>query len=149
MLFGLSHTNGIKMLTAARRALAGVDVPVVQRYQREIDPNIVAQQAEAAFLNSATKATDRIYVFGDPRIILWSDRRYALVTTGWSWEMMPQSLWDELPRQLQIAAPTYVLVSDYYLRLIYQRSPRTLELLNTTYELTDLNGQALYHLKGR
>jgi hypothetical protein len=79
-----------------------------------------------------------IYVFGNPLIYLVAQRKQALPIHGWSWEVYPEQLWAELPRQLEVARPAYVFLARYYRRIFPQTppfGPQVIDYLDRNYHV--------------
>ncbi len=76
----------------------------------------------------------RLYVFGDPRLLLASGGSQAIPTHGWAWELMLESQWRELPGALAAAAPEAVYVSSFYQELLCRRSPALVAWLRESYD---------------
>ena len=51
---------------------------------------------------------EQIYVFGDPGLMALLHATQGAEITGWSMEMMPQSVWDELARELSRSRPALI-----------------------------------------
>ena len=74
-----------------------------------------------------------IYVFGDIRILLLSERRQAIPVHGHGWALFPDEFWQRLPRELMAAAPTYVYLTPYNREVLAARVPELVEFFDQRY----------------
>lgn len=64
-----------------------------------------------------------IYVFGDFRHVLASERRQAIAVHGHAWHHLPHGLIREQADLLMAAEPPYLFVSGFYRRFLRQETP--------------------------
>jgi hypothetical protein len=110
------------------------DEAAVLDYQRRRSPTYESIWQSTAFLRSPDAIPGPIYVVGDPLYLQASGREQAIPTHGWSWEMLLQSQWDALAKDLSDGAPAYVFLDDDMAPMVADRSPATMDWLARDYE---------------
>jgi hypothetical protein len=90
--------------------------------------------AELRLLDAPEALPGTIYVLGNPLYVLYSGRVVAIPLHGWSWEMFLHSQVEAAQKELEAAAPAYVLVSRLYARRLDSDYPATAEWLRSRYD---------------
>ena len=117
----------------------------VRQYQLQISNTYAEIWRETRFLTTTDALPGPIYVFGDPLYLLLSGREQAIAIHGWSWELLPPSLWEMLPGQLAAAMPPYIFVENFYLPYIAKHSAPTRALLETAYTPMHATSQGTWY----
>jgi phage shock protein PspC (stress-responsive transcriptional regulator) len=81
------------------------------------------------------KPDGSLYVFGDPRFLLASERAQAVPHNGWALEIMTASQWAVFAHALIEAHPDYIYLSGDYDSLLRKRAPQVREWLESEYQL--------------
>lgn len=104
---------------------------------RELTQNAEYQRSRriAAVLNVPTAQEGRIYVFGNPLVYLFSNRRQALPVHGWSCNAFLDEQWAALPDQIEENQPAYVFVGPYFAEQILQRNSTVWKVLEEHYRV--------------
>lgn len=103
------------------------------RLSIRLDDRYLAMWTSTMFLDRRSIDPDTVYVFGDPRYVLLSNRRQAMPVHGHAWEHLPEAMWKRLPSDLMTAQPAYVFLSDYNKKLLGARAPELLQYLQSDY----------------
>jgi len=118
-------------------------------YTTSYQAEIVPQYPE--IVRSARTARDRpagekIFVFGDPRLLLFSGRLQAIPMRGFTLWALFQQQFDAYPEMLVKAAPPLIYMDTYSEGILRRRSPRVLELLRSDFRslTTDTLGGTWY-----
>lgn len=122
--------------------------PLGTTYREHFVPEYTRLYQAAQFLHTPEALPGPIYVFGDPRLLLFSGRSQAIALNGWNWEMMLPAQWQALPQQLALAHPAYIYVSKFYARLIAQRSPDTQQWIRSHYRRDHTTEQGTWYRRG-
>jgi hypothetical protein len=98
------------MLISSTRTIARVQdgLHTFDREQRD------AVSSSVAFLKRADARSGPIYVFGDPRLYYFSGRDQAIAINGYSPALLLPARWDQLVRELEAAAPPYIMIERDY-----------------------------------
>jgi hypothetical protein len=88
-----------------------------------------------AFVRAPDAADGDIYVFGNPIYLMRSGRDQAIPMHGWSPEFNDERAWEEIRTDLAAEMPRYVLIDDFSMEIISERSPETLSFLESRYDL--------------
>ncbi len=129
LVFGAGITGKLTILV---QALGGAD-DVRTAYESRFSP---ASQKISASLQAALPSGDEdasVYIFGDPRILLASNRRQAIPHNGWALEIMTAGQWADFAAALMAAKPDYVYVSRRYLNDLPLKAPDLLGWLDEQY----------------
>ncbi len=123
-----SHRFG---LTAADREACRDDIGQAYREAK----------IEAAWVCQPNRLPGPIYVCGDPLIYWFADRRPAVPISGWSLEMYPRVVRNELVDSIQQQRPVYIFLScgsQGYESLIHEKYPELALILETQYKLSQV-----------
>lgn len=134
--------SGPRWLAATRAALVAVAaIGIVAHEHRLLRQRRDAVADESALFEAATRRAlgrsmqgERVYVLGDPRLLLASQGVQAIPLNGWAWEFMTERQWRGAVEGLERAAPRAVYVAPFYLELVCRRSPGLVEWLRRGYE---------------
>lgn len=80
-----------------------------------------------------TSTPHGVYVLGNPLDVYVADRRQRVAINGWSPEQYPPAVWRELRRELRAARPDEIVVDRFSRRIMRERSPATLRLIEDRY----------------
>ncbi|MGE3538192.1 MAG: ArnT family glycosyltransferase [Candidatus Tectimicrobiota bacterium] len=119
--------------------------PLGTAYQEHLLPEYASMRQSVQFLRSPEALSGPIYVFGDPRLILLSERSQAIPPPGWSWEMLLPAHWEALPGQLAVARPAYIYVSTFYARLLAQHSAETRQWMRAHYRRDHSDAHGIWY----
>ncbi len=130
--------TGVRLGTAGLKPIevlgsAGDDAALLAHHRATSDTYEEVWR-DSRFLMEPGALPGPIYVFGDPLYLQLSDRVQAIPTHGWSWEMLVDAQWAELPDDLAAAAPAYVFLDEDYRGLVEERAPAVSTWLGTQYE---------------
>jgi hypothetical protein len=96
------------------------------------DPSAAYQSSVRAGMAGA-RPEDSLFVFGDPRILLASGRKQAVVHNGWALEVMIDEQWLSFSQSLRAVQPTFLYLHSSYRPLIKEKAPELSEWLTTEY----------------
>lgn len=105
----------------------------VDRYQQRASQDYRTFLPLVQFLREPGSLPGPIYVFGNPLITLLSGREDIMPIHGWSWEVFPEPLWQELPSDLEHYRPVYVFFQEQAADLVGRRSPETMAVIARHY----------------
>lgn len=115
-------------------------------YEMTIDDAYRKNWEITEFIRSDQAKEGEIYYFGNPLILHFSGRKQAIPVHGWSWDLFPDSMWNEMLANLRRSKPVYFFLRDKDLILISSRKPDLLLFLEENYTLKDTiinNGKKL------
>ena len=98
------------MLASSTRTIARVQSGLRTFAREQHD----AVSSSVAFLDRADARSGPIYVFGDPRLYYFSGRDQAIAINGYSPALLLPARWHELVRELEAAAPPYIMIERDY-----------------------------------
>ena len=113
------------------------------------DPNYKRAKEETAFLHDPESRPGPIYVAGEPIFYRMAIRQPAVAIHGWSLELYPADVRNELTNQLMDAEPAYIFVDrTYYANLIEERYGTLAKWLADRYRvLRESDAGTWYELK--
>jgi hypothetical protein len=76
-----------------------------------------------------------IYVFGDPIVILRSQRSQGAPIPGWGPEFLDTRAWRELYEDLRSSPPAYIVVDGYVGSFVESRYPKIVSFIQSAYEV--------------
>ncbi len=128
--------SGVRILQTARITVGALRHPKPGPHgvARAMSGKIDGFWTASAVLREDGREDATIYVFGDPIIMLLNDKTYAIPPHGWAWEFFGPELWAALPAQLAAARPDFIVLDDFYRRLMVERAPGLLSWIETEYE---------------
>ena len=95
-------------------------------------------RSETAWLHEPGSRPGPIFVAGNPSFYVFADRRPATAIHGWSLELYPQTIRDDLTAQLKSAEPVYIYVNrdpDKIDDLLRERYPELVAWMAEKYEV--------------
>jgi hypothetical protein len=76
-----------------------------------------------------------IYVFGDPIVLLRSNRSQAAPILGWGPQFLDSRAWRELYRDLRSDPPPYIVVDGHVGSFVESRYPKIVSFIRSAYEV--------------
>lgn len=128
-----------------RRLLAAASMDSDASLPIRLDASYLRMWEGTRFLRRRRARPGAIHVFGDPRLVLLSERRQAIAVHGHAWNHFPERLWRRLPAELMAARPAWVYLSHFDRGVLRRHSPELLAFLTTEYRPARrlLNGEWL------
>ena len=125
-------------------ALAPAIVPMVPRV---LGPAAASEFAAPSHALPAATPVGKVYVFGDPRVLLDSGRPMATSVHGWAWEVQPPQMWPRLAAELQAAPPVAIFMDLEHQELIAKQSPELSRWIDRHYGPTGPRDVAFWRLR--
>lgn len=105
-----------------------------EQYKQHYDPGYIQTRKEIATILGPESIPGDIYVCASPIYYYYSNRNQSVAITGWSLELMPHDIWNQLVQQLREHPTAYILIAHSYLELLNQH-PQFTHFLNQHFQL--------------
>jgi hypothetical protein len=133
-------TSRLRRIDAARRLKTTASLPI------RLDRGYLKIWHRTGFLRDPSRSLPGpIFVFGDFRHLLSSQRRQAIATHGHAWHHLPNHLVQEQADRLMAAQPTYIFVGGFYREFLEQTTPRLWRYLQRDYRPVKKHGNGRWY----
>jgi hypothetical protein len=117
-----SAKHGFGVTGSERRAL-----------QNQAEPHYRTGRAFARFVDRHTLPGEPVYVLGNPIDLYLSGRDQAIPTNGWAAEQYDATVWQRITDGLATTRPAVLVVDDFSMAKMKERSPATLAVIERRY----------------